>query len=522
MRKSIQLINSVSRATLLRKDQMLKSRTILTRNMRISMNYLSAFKFSETIQKSKTESMTFKAETKRLLDIVAKSIYTDKDVFVRELLSNASDALEKQKYQQRIGTSQSTDELQIDVELDEAKRTITIFDTGCGMTRESLIEDLGTIARSGSKKFVEETKGQDSSISDGIIGQFGVGFYSSFIVGDTVEVISKTEKSEKASLWVSDGSGTFEISEIENVGFERGTKIIIHLRADCAQFSKKAEIQKIIQRYSNFINHPISINGEIQNLVQATWSKDKSTVKEEEYKKFWEFISNSKAEYKYKLHYSTDAPLEIKALLYVPATHTEKYGIQMEDIDITLYSRKVVIKQKCRELLPHYLRFVKGAVDCEDIPLNISRENYQDSALIAKLNQILTRRILKMLEEEANKDPEGYLRWYNEFNVFLKEGLAMDQMNQDQIMRLCRYQANFTDKAISMDEYISKMEKDQDKIYYLLAPSRDLALKSPYYEPFIGKDIPVVILNMNLDEMVFKNINQYKNFRFINIENEFE
>ena len=276
------------------------------------------------------------------------------------------------------------------------------------------------------------------------------------------------------------------------------------------QFAKKSEVQKIIQRYSNFINFPISINGEIFNLVQAIWSREKSTVSAEEYKKFWEFIANTKTDYKYKLHYSTDAPLSIKALLYVPNVHTEKYGLQLEEPDINLYSKKVVIKQKCRELLPNYLRFMKGAVDCEDIPL------------VAKLNQILTRRVLKMLEEEANKDPEGYLRWYNEFQLFLKEGLAMDNMNQEQIMRLCRYQTNFSETVVQMDDYIKKMAKDQDKIYFILAPTRELALKSPFYEPFVGTDIPVIVLSVHIDEMVFKNIGQYKSFKFINVENEFD
>lgn len=244
---------------------------------------------TEDFIKSKPENMVFKAETKRLLDIVAKSIYTDKDVFIRELLSNASDALEKQRYFEITGKSKpiANQNLEIEVWLDDKKRQLVIFDTGCGMSRQSLVDDLGTIARSGSQRFLESVKKdklEDQSIGDKIIGQFGVGFYSSFIVGDLVEVISKPIGQQEAYSWVSDGSGTFNISKVDNPDFERGTKIIINLKADCSKFCDKSEIKKIIQRYSNFINFPIAINGEQFNLIQAIWSRSKSEIKDEEYK----------------------------------------------------------------------------------------------------------------------------------------------------------------------------------------------------------------------------------------------
>ena len=255
------------------------------------------------------------------------------------------------------------------------------------MTKKELIDNLGTIASSGSRKFLEQVTKDSSNVNmnDKIIGQFGVGFYSSFIVGDTVQVISKTTQDPHANLWVSDGSGKFEISTIGDPGFQRGTKIVIHLKPESLIFSKFDEVKKIIQKYSNFINFPIHLNGEKMNLVGALWARDKKEITADEYKQFWEYISNSQLPFKYKLHYSTDAPLSIKSLLYIPTTHSEKYGLHAEENEVSLYSKKVLIKAKCKEIIPNWLRFLKGVVDCEDIPLNISRENYQDSALIAKL-----------------------------------------------------------------------------------------------------------------------------------------
>lgn len=260
------------------------------------------------------------------------------------------------------------------------------------MNKQELIENLGTIASSGSRKFLDQVS-KDSvnvSLNDKIIGQFGVGFYSSFIVGDSVQVISKRSSDSHAFLWVSDGSGSFEVSQIGDPGFLRGTRIVIHLKPECLNFCKPDDVKKIIQKYSNFINFPIFLNGEKQNLVGALWAKNKSEVSADEYTKFWEYISGSQVPYKYKLHYSTDAPLAIRSLVYVPSTHAEKYGMHAEEGEVSLYSKKILIKAKCKDIIPHWLRFLKGVVDCEDIPLNISRENYQDSALISKLKSLYT------------------------------------------------------------------------------------------------------------------------------------
>ncbi|TNV71581.1 hypothetical protein FGO68_gene1453 [Halteria grandinella] len=380
-----------------------------------------------------------------------------------------------------------------------------------------MIDNLGTIARSGSKQFLDQV---GSQMNDKIIGQFGVGFYSSFIVGDTVEVVSKSERSDKAYLWVSDGTGTFEISEATDYFQGRGTKIIIHLKPDQANFCNKSEILKTIQRYSNFINYPILVNGERQNLVAAIWSRNKNEVTGDEYNKFYEYITNSKLAYKYKLHYSTDAPLSIKALLYIPSAHMEKYGMQMEDFDISLYCKKILIKKNCRELLPHFLRFVKGVVDCEDLPLNISREAYQDSALIAKLRSVVAKRVIKEIESEASKDSANYLSWYQEFQNFIKEGVAMDDDHRAQLTKLLRFQTNKSEDFVSFDDYVAKLPQGITNIYYYLAPSRQQALSSPYMEPFQNSEIPVIITSNHMDEVVFKQINEYESRKFVNIESD--
>lgn len=348
-----------------------------------------------------------------------------------------------------------------------------------------------------------------------------MGFYSAFIVGNTVEVVSKNERSDKAYIWASDGTGTFTINEAPNDFLGRGTRITIYLRPEMAEFSKKSEVLKTVQRYSNFITFPILINDERPNLIQAIWTRNKSEVTGEEYNKFYEYISNSKLAYKYKLHYSTDAPISIKALLYIPGTHMERYGVQFEDFDVHLYSKKVLIKKNCRELLPNFFRFVKGVVDCEDLPLNISRENYQDTSLIAKLKSIITKRIIKELEAESYKDSTSYLSWYNDFQQFIKEGVAMDEEHREALVKLLRYPTNQSDDLISIDQYINKLPSGQEhQIYYFLAPNKQQALSSPYMEPFLNSDIPILLTYNHIDEIVFKQINTYQKKTFINIESE--
>jgi TNF receptor-associated protein 1 len=476
----------------------------------------------EIIQTNK-EQMGFKAETKKILEIVTHSLYTDKEIFLRELLSNCSDALEKQRFMEVTGKLPMTGEpLYVSINTNEKTRTITIYDSGVGMTRQEMIDNLGTIARSGTQNFlktIQESK--ESKGNESLIGQFGVGFYSSFIVGEYVEVISKPQNNEKAYCWISDGNGEFTISDVENCDFKRGTKVVIHLKPDCRDFVKPAELQKIIKKYSNFISYSIKLNGEIVNNLQAIWYRDRKDVTEEEYQKFFEVVSNNtKVPFKYLLHFSSDVPLEIKALLYFPGASFEKYGVQEENTGLALYSKKILIKQKCTELLPNYLRFVKGVVDCSDIPLSISRENYQDSSLIFKLKTLITKRIIKKLDDESNKDPENYAKWYDDFSNYLKEGIVSDTDNAESLMKLLRFKGSFSPNRIGVEDYIKNMKQGQDKIYFLVSNEQKDIENNIYYEAYKGTDTPIIFTQVHFDEVIFKQIGSYKNYKFLNIESE--
>lgn len=499
-----------------------------------SLTYSSYKRFSEEkvadqeepeLIETNKEQYGFKAETKKLLDIVTHSLYTDKEIFLRELLSNCSDALEKQRYLEVTGQLQMTGEpLFISINTNEKNKTVTIFDSGVGMNRNDMIENLGTIAKSGTQAFVKsiQEKQKQGTGNESLIGQFGVGFYSSFIVGDTVEVISKPQNESKAYHWVSDGSGEFQISDIENVDFKRGTRVTIHLKTECRDFCKTSELQKIIKKYSNFISYTIKVNGEVVNNVQAIWYREKKDVSSEEYQKFYEMLSNSKLPYKYLLHFASDVPLDIKALLFFPSQSMEKYGMNEENVGLSLYSKKILIKQKCIELLPNYFRFIKGVVDCADIPLSISRESYQDSSLIFKLRVLITKRIIKKLEDEMKLDGETYDKWYEEFSHHIREGILTDSDNADVLMKLMRFNLSIKNKRekSSLEDYVKKMKEGQDKIYYLVTPEKDNEFEDNIYlESYKNQDVPILIASTPLDEMIFKQ-KQFKNFKFVNIENE--
>ena len=468
--------------------------------------------------KTNIQRQEFKTETQKLLEIVAKSLYMDKEVFIRELVSNASDALEKQRYYQVSGKSAPSQDLKVVITLNEAERTFTITDTGVGMTREELIENLGTIAKSGSKAFLEKVKGEQAgSAADSIIGQFGVGFYSTFIVGSEVKVVSKSASCAVPHLWVSDGSGNFEISDTDMDFPACGTQITVHLKEESAEFCKEATVKNILKKYSNFLNHPIYINTTQVNTLSAIWARNKSEVKEDEYRDFYEYISNQKTPYKYVLHYAIDVPVVMKILLFFPDNHSEGWGMNQEEVEISLYSRKVLIQAKCKD--PSWMRFVKGVVDCEDLPLNISREMYQDSALIARIRDLLTSRVIKFLDGQASRNEDSYNDWASKFGNFIKEGMGMDSQHTKEIATLARYNWSQETGMVSLPKYIEKMKPNQRKIYYLFSSNRESALNSPYFEPFKANGISVLFCYYHIDEMIFRNMGDFQGYKLANIEN---
>ena len=458
-----------------------------------------------------TSKHEFQAEVKQILDIVVHSLYTDKEIFVRELVSNASDALEKLRHIKLTEKDVFDDNLDLEIEItaDDKANTITIKDFGLGMTEDELIENLGTIAHSGSKAFLEAVK-KGQEIDSNLIGQFGVGFYSTFMVAKKVEVFTHYWKHDAKHLrWVSDGSGSYEISEEE--GQRRGCKVVIHLKDEDKEFAQPEKIKGILTRYSSFVQFPIKLNGEQVNKVQAIWMRNKKEIKEEEYTEFYKFQANAFDEPRYTLHFSADAPLAINSLLFVPQENTERFGLGRVEPGVSLYCRKVLIDSKPDGLIPDWLRFLKGVVDSDDLPLNISRESMQDTSLINKLNKAITNRFLKYLEEKAKKETEKYEEFYKMFGVYLKEGIATDFTNREQLAKLIRYESSHTEagKLTSLTDYVSRMGQDQKEIYYLFGPSRDVIENSPQMEAFKANKLEVLYLLEPVDEFVMNNIGKF-------------
>jgi len=473
------------------------------------------------------EAYQFEAETKQLLDIVINSLYTDKEVFVRELVSNASDALEKVRYLQNTNNNVALNDskLEIKITTDEEKKTITIEDSGVGLAKEEMVKTLGTIARSGSKEFLAGAKADGKEVD--IIGQFGVGFYSAFMVANKVEVVSTPAaldddgQIQSAHKWISEGAGSYSIEKVDGTPETRGTKIIMHLRDDCHSYGEPATVRNILSKYSNFVPFPIALNGDQVNTIQAIWAMDKSSLTEEQYTEFYRYIANAWDEPQYQLHFKVDVPLDLKALFFIGTTHTEKFGAARMDPGVNLYSRKVLIEGNSENLLPQWMRFVKGAVDSEDIPLQISREGIQDSQLVKKISNVLTRRVIRMLQQEADKDATKYNEFFEEFGHFIKEGVVTDFDRRDDIAKLLRFETSSTasgEMMSSLDDYISRCTGEQSNIYYLAAPTRKLALASPYYEEFKREKVEVVFLYDPIDEFVVSNLMQYEGRKLISAE----
>ncbi len=458
-----------------------------------------------------TEKHVFQAEIQQLLDLVVHSLYTDKDIFLRELISNASDSMEKVRHLE--GTEKDIkdagDELNITLELDKEAKTITLTDRGVGMTHDELVENLGTIAHSGTKAFLEQLKETGGSPA-GLIGQFGVGFYSAFMVADKVEVFSRSWKAGAQNLrWESDGKTGYEIEEVGEL--PRGAKIVLHLNEASADFAEEYKVKTLIERYSNFVGFPILLEGNRVNEVEALWLKNKSEVSEEEYKAFYQFACKGFDEPSYRLHFAADAPITINALIFAPGENPEKAGFGKVDGGVALYCKKVLIDPEPKGLLPEWLRFVKGVVDSADLPLNISRETMQDSALVQKLNSVISKRIIKMFEKEAAADPAKYRTFYGKFERFFKEGIATDFANKDALAKLLRFETSMTEagEVCSLTDYVGRMKDGQETIYYLVGQSRDQIESGPYVEAFKARGLEVIYFTDAVDEYVVDSLGEF-------------
>ena len=457
------------------------------------------------------EKHVFQAEIQQLLDLVVHSLYTDKDIFLRELISNASDSMEKVRHLE--GTEKhfkdAGEELRITLELDKEAKTITLTDRGVGMTREELIGNLGTIAHSGTKAFLEQMKETGGSPA-GLIGQFGVGFYSAFMVADKVEVFSRSWKEGAENLrWESDGKTGYEIEETQEL--PRGVKIVLHLNEASADFADEYKVKGLITRYSNFVGFPILLDDKRINEVEALWLKNKNEITDEEYKAFYQFAGKAFDEPSYRLHFSADAPITINALIFIPGENPEKMGFGKVDASVALYCKKVLIDPEPKGLLPEWLRFVKGVVDSADLPLNISRETMQDSALVRKLNGVITKRIIRMFEKEAEADPAKYRTFYRKFERFFKEGIATDYANKDALAKLLRFETSMTEpgEVCGLADYVARMKEGQETIHFIVGRSRDEIESGPYVEAFKARGLEVVYFTDAVDEYVVDSLGEF-------------
>ena len=469
-------------------------------------------------------------------------------VYCRELVSNASDALEKLRHKQVAGEQfiEPSKPLAIYITTNDKDNTITISDSGIGMDRNELMTNLGTIALSGSKQFMQKLRSEaektststnstptatSPSATANIIGQFGVGFYSAFMVADKVTVYSQSAvPGATGYMWTSTGDGSYDIAAASDV--TRGSKIILQLKETCRDFSNAATVKDILTRYSNFVNFPIYLNEKQANSVSAIWTQNKTEVTDEQYTEFYKYKSGDFEAPLYRLHFAADAPTSIKALLYVGTSHDEKYGMGRLKPGVDLYSRKVLI-QAGSSIVPDWLRFIHGVVDSEDIPLNISRESMQDSALLKRIRAVITRRILRFLDAEARRDSTMYnTKFFPEFGMFLKEGAVTDSTYGQDLAKLLRFESSGQPAGTltSLDEYISRMPVGQTAIYYLVAPHRGIAEASPYMEAFRTSknkaadgetsvnDVEVLYLYSPIDDFVMNNLREYGGRKLVTAE----
>ena len=470
---------------------------------------------------NEAESFSFKAETRQLLNILIHSLYKDREVFLRELLSNASDALNRIRFEM-LTDHQVLDpgvELQVRITVDKEQRLLTIQDTGIGMTRDEIIENLGTIAQSGARKFMQAAQDKKADFSQ-VIGQFGVGFYSVFMVAEWVRVTSRSYKPRaKAVTWYATGEDTFEVGAAEMS--QRGTKVEVKLKEDAAEFAEEYRLKEIIHKHSDYIGFPIYVGEgkEAENKQSSMWRKPKQEVTEEQYKDFYRQVTLDFEEPLMHIHMITDVPVQLYALLYVPRkSERAMFSLRKED-GLKLYSRNILIDEYNKDLLPEYLRFMQGVVDSEDLPLNVSRETIQSTTgLMARLKKVLTNQVIKDLEALAGKEPEKYQQFWQEFGGYLKQGVAMAPAEADPLLPLLRFKTSLQPETwSSLEQYAGRMKPDQKEVYYIVGEDPRSVLRSPHLDAFQAQGMEVLLLTEPMDSFMLMGLHKYKDFELKNV-----
>ena len=459
----------------------------------------------------------FQTEVSDLLNLMINSLYSNKEIFLRELVSNASDALDKLNYlcitNDAFKTLNYTPSIMIEV--DKEKKILTISDNGIGMSKEDLINNLGTIAKSGTKSFVEALSG-DAKKDSSLIGQFGVGFYAAFMVAKQIEVTSKKAGSDEAHIWSSAAGSEFSIEEASRE--EQGTTITLHLKEEDSEFLEEYRLKSIIERYSNHIPFPIFLEKEEEgekkneqiNKASALWRLSKSDIKEEEYKDFYKTISHDSEDPLLYVHTKAEGTIEYNTLFYIPKTAPmDLYRVDYES-GIKLYVKRVFISDDDKELLPTYLRFVRGIVDVEDLPLNVSREILQQNVVLSKVKKASVKKILSELKKLKVKEPETYISFYKTFGKVLKEGVMAEFDNKELLLELLMFKTSKSDELIDLQTYHDRMKEDQTEVYYLVGEDTNMLKNSPLLEGYREKDIEVLLLDDEVDSIIVPNIGTYK------------
>lgn len=482
------------------------------------------------------ETRGFQSEVKQLLQLMIHSLYSNKEIFLRELISNASDAADKLRFRALSDAAlyENNGELHVRISTDKEKRTLTISDNGIGMTRDEVIDNLGTIAKSGTKSFLESI-GQDQAKDSQLIGQFGVGFYSAFIVADKVTVRTRAagETADKGVFWESEGEGDYTVADIEKA--DRGTEITLHLREGEDEYLDDWRLRSIISKYSDHISLPVEIETKNEedgtvtwekiNKAQALWTRNKAEVSDDEYKEFYKHISHDFADPLSWVHNRVEGKQEYTSLLYVPSKAPWDLWNREQRHGLKLYVQRVFIMDEAEQFMPNYLRFIRGLVDSNDLPLNVSREILQDSSVTRNLRSALTKRALQMLQKLAENKPKEYQTFWKEFGLVLKEGPAEDSSNIETIAKLLRFASTHNDsdaQIVSLEDYVSRMVEGQEKIYYITADSYAAAKNSPHLELFRKKGIEVLLLSDRIDEWMMNYLTEFdgKSFQSVSKADE--
>ena len=477
-------------------------------------------------KESDGKTLPFNAEISKVLKLVIHSLYTNKDIFLRELISNASDACEKLRYLALTNNdiAKESTELKITIAANEKAKTLIISDNGVGMNYDDLVNNLGTIAKSGTEQFFDELTG-DAKKDASLIGQFGVGFYSAFMVADSVEVITRKAGEDTGYHWQSSGEGEFSITPIEG-DTPRGTSIKLNLRKDAEEYLDKFKLQHIIGVYSDHISFPIEYRGEedeaaeVINEGSALWVRNKSEISEDQYREFYHHVGHTADEPFLTMHNQVEGKLSYTNLLFIPTIRPFDLFHPDRRRRVKLYVKRVFITDENIDLIPHYLRFLRGIIDSEDLPLNISRETLQDNPMLAQIRESITKRVLTELKRKAQKDPEEYKTFWANFGSVLKEGLCDSIYNKEPLLEVCRFTSTHDDTALtSLDDYISRMDEKQENIYYITGDRVDALRKSPQLEGFAKNNIEVLLLNDHVDDFWVTVVSDFKGKKFKNVLN---